>query len=139
MTRLSTSAAETEQVGFEMAQAILSPAFVCLYGELGAGKTTFAKGFARGLGVGETVRSPSFALIMEYPSSKGRFLHVDLYRLEDSAQILNLGLDELAEGAIVLVEWADRLGDRSPTERIDVRIKVLNDDRREIEISPSVP
>lgn len=122
-----------------MAQAILSPAFVCLYGELGAGKTTFAKGFARGLGVGETVRSPSFALIMEYPSSKGRFLHVDLYRLEDSAQILNLGLDELAEGAIVLVEWADRLGDRSPTERIDVRIKVLNDDRREIEISPSVP
>lgn len=122
-----------------MAQAIFSPAFVCLYGELGAGKTTFAKGFARGLGVGETVRSPSFALIMEYPSSKGRFLHVDLYRLEDSAQILNLGLDELAEGAIVLVEWADRLGDRLPTERIDVRIKVLGDDRREIEISPSVP
>lgn len=122
-----------------MAQAIFSPAFVCLYGELGAGKTTFAKGFARGLGVGETVRSPSFALIMEYPSSKGRFLHVDLYRLEDMVQILNLGLDELAEGAIVLVEWADRLGDRLPTERIDVRIKVLGDDRREIEISPSVP
>jgi tRNA threonylcarbamoyladenosine biosynthesis protein TsaE len=105
---------------------------VCLWGELGAGKTHLAKAFAAGMGVTETVTSPSFILMAEY---RGRLplFHIDPYRLASAEDALAGGLiDERQREAVTLVEWPDRLGDALPTARLDVRIDGTGDEGRSI-------
>jgi tRNA threonylcarbamoyladenosine biosynthesis protein TsaE len=105
---------------------------VCLWGELGAGKTHLAKAFAVGLGVAETVTSPSFILMAEY---RGRLplFHIDPYRLASAEDALAGGLiDERQREGVTLVEWPERLGDALPAARLDVRIDGTGDDRRSI-------
>jgi tRNA threonylcarbamoyladenosine biosynthesis protein TsaE len=108
---------------------------VLLYGELGAGKTTFVRGFAAGLGVDpELVSSPTFTLVQEYVGHV-HLQHVDLYRLEPGREIDELGLDEMvADGDVVIVEWADRLG---PVDipAIRVRIDDLDGDERRLRVT----
>jgi tRNA threonylcarbamoyladenosine biosynthesis protein TsaE len=95
---------------------------LCLWGELGAGKTVFAKGFGHGLGVAGTISSPSFVLMAEYPGRLPLF-HLDLYRLADAADVLGGGLlDERQADGVTLNEWPARLGPALPAERLDVRI-----------------
>ena len=116
---------------------------VALFGELGSGKTTLAKGIARGAGVGEEVFSPSFTLIHEHRGrvqspSKGRvpFYHIDLYRLTGAEDIEQLGLEEYLYGqGIVVIEWADRARGLLHAERIDIGMDFAGDDRRAIQIS----
>ncbi len=109
---------------------------ISLVGDLGAGKTQFAKGFGAGLGITDTIVSPSFVLMAEY---RGRLplFHVDLYRLADAAEALAGGLidDRQAEG-VTIVEWAERLADAMPAERLDVLIDGAGDDPRRITIRP---
>lgn len=105
---------------------------VCLWGELGAGKTHLAKAFAVGLGVTETVTSPSFILMAEY---RGRLplFHIDPYRLASAEDALEGGLiDERQRDGVTLVEWPERLGDALPAGRLDVRIDGTGDDARSI-------
>jgi tRNA threonylcarbamoyladenosine biosynthesis protein TsaE len=105
---------------------------ICLWGDLGAGKTVFAKGFGAGLGVTDTISSPSFVLMGEYA---GRFplFHIDLYRLSSAAEVLDGGLlDDRQSGGVVVIEWPDRLGDALPGERLDVRIEGAADEPRRI-------
>ncbi len=105
---------------------------ICLWGELGAGKTHLAKAFAAGLGVTETVTSPSFILMAEY---RGRLplFHIDPYRLASAEDALAGGLiDERQRDGVTLVEWPERLGDALPPARLDVRIDGAGDDRRSI-------
>ena len=105
---------------------------VCLWGELGAGKTHLAKAFAAGLGVTETVTSPSFILMAEY---RGRLplFHIDPYRLASAEDALAGGLiDERQREGVTLVEWPERLGDALPDARLDVRIEGTGDERRSI-------
>jgi tRNA threonylcarbamoyladenosine biosynthesis protein TsaE len=95
---------------------------LCLWGDLGAGKTVFAKGFGAGLGVEDTISSPTFVLMGEYAGRLPLF-HIDLYRLASAEEALDGGLldDRQTEG-VVLIEWPDRLGEALPPARLDVRI-----------------
>ena len=99
---------------------------VLLTGELGAGKTTFVRGVARGTGSSADVASPTFQLVRIYPG-RVQLAHVDLYRVESNAELRDLGLDELADRGAVVVEWGDRL-DVDGAER--VHIEHLGGDRR---------
>jgi tRNA threonylcarbamoyladenosine biosynthesis protein TsaE len=125
---------DTSATGERLAGALRSGDVVLLFGELGAGKTAFVRGLARGLGTPEEdVSSPTFTLIQEYLHGRVPLYHVDLYRLEPP-EITDLGLDELISGeAIVAIEWADRWPDR-PTDAIEVTISHLADNGRTIEI-----
>ncbi len=131
-----TSAEDETSAAGERLAARLGPGdVVLLYGELGAGKTAFVRGLARGLGADvEDVSSPTFTLIQEY---RGRVMlyHVDLYRL-DPPEIDDLGLEELVCGdGVVAIEWADRWRGR-PDDVVEVRLEDIGDERRRIRISP---
>ena len=103
---------------------------LCLWGDLGAGKTVFAKGFGAGLGIEDTISSPTFVLMGEYAGRLPLF-HIDLYRLASAEEALDGGLldDRQAEG-VVLIEWPDRLGSALPPSRLDVRIDGTDGPRR---------
>ena len=124
---------ETSAVGERLARRLRSGDVVLLYGDLGAGKTAFVRGMARGLDAPpEEVSSPTFTLVQEY---RGRvtLFHVDLYRLEP-AEVDDLGLDELVLGdGIVAIEWAERWRGR-PDDVWDVRLEEVTDDQRQIQI-----
>jgi tRNA threonylcarbamoyladenosine biosynthesis protein TsaE len=123
---------ETRALAARLATVARAGDLVCLVGELGAGKTQFAKGFAAGLGVEGTVTSPTFVLMAEYAGRLPLF-HLDLYRLADAADALAGGLiDERQLEGVVLVEWAERLGEALPAGRLDVLIDGTADDERRI-------
>jgi len=107
-----------------------------LIGNLGAGKTTLAKGIVSGLGAGspDDVTSPTFTLIHEYGG--GRVYHVDLYRLEEASQVEALGLDDLVESGLVLIEWGERFPKLMPAQRTEIGIRALDNDERQIEVIP---
>ena len=142
--RRTASEEETIALGEELARALPSRAVVLLVGELGAGKTTLAKGIVSGLGAArpEDVSSPSFTLIHEY-GTRPKVYHVDLYRLEERRELAGLGLDELLEQeAVMLVEWGERFPDFWPAERIEVHLRALEGDEREVRVgfpSPEMP
>jgi tRNA threonylcarbamoyladenosine biosynthesis protein TsaE len=105
---------------------------VLLFGDLGAGKTAFVRGMAQGLGVGaDEVSSPTFTLVQEYRGGRVPLFHVDLYRLNDPREIDDLGLDEIAENGVLVIEWAEKLP-RAIAHAIDVRIAHGDDDTRVI-------
>ena len=107
---------------------------MCLWGDLGAGKTVFAKGFGAGLGVRETILSPSFVLMGEYAGRLPLF-HIDLYRLASAAEALDGGLiDDRQATGVVLIEWPDRLGAALPPDRLDVRIDGGADEPRRLRV-----
>ncbi len=112
---------------------------LCLVGDLGAGKTQFAKGFAVGLGITGIVSSPTFVLMSEYAGRLPMF-HLDLYRLDDAADALAGGLlDERQLEGVALVEWAERLGPALPASRLDVVIDGTGDDPRRISLRSGDP
>jgi tRNA threonylcarbamoyladenosine biosynthesis protein TsaE len=112
---------------------------LCLVGDLGAGKTQFAKGFAVGLGISDVVSSPTFVLMAEYEGRLPLF-HIDLYRLDDAADALAGGLlDERQAEGVVLVEWAERLGSALPAARLDVVIDGTGDEPRHISLRSADP
>jgi tRNA threonylcarbamoyladenosine biosynthesis protein TsaE len=130
----TSSEAETIAVGEQLALNLPSKRVVLLIGNLGAGKTTLAKGIVKGRGAAqpEDVSSPTFTLIHEYGSN---VYHIDLYRLDEAREVETLGLDELFErDALVLIEWGERFPQFLPAERTEVRIRALGDDEREIEV-----
>lgn len=125
---------ETSAAGERLAALLRAGDVVLLFGELGAGKTAFVRGLARGLGApADEVSSPTFTLIQEYPAGRTTLYHVDLYRLEP-IEVADLGLEELmSSGGIVAVEWAERWPDR-PSDAIEVRLAHAGDSERRIDI-----
>jgi tRNA threonylcarbamoyladenosine biosynthesis protein TsaE len=126
---------ETIALGERLAGELPRKGVVLLIGNLGAGKTTLAKGIVKGLGAAhpDDVASPTFTLIHEYGG--GRVYHVDLYRLDEPRQVATLGLDDLFDrDALVLIEWGERFPQLLPAERTEIRIRVLESDEREIEV-----
>lgn len=107
LTTRTRSPEETRAVAAALARAARRGDVVVLAGPLGAGKTTFAQGFARGLGVEGPVTSPTFTLVRQYRCSLGQLLHADVYRLDHLAEVEDLGLAELVERGVALVEWGD--------------------------------
>jgi tRNA threonylcarbamoyladenosine biosynthesis protein TsaE len=133
-TIVSRSPADTERAGEELARSLVPGDVVALTGELGAGKTCFAQGVARGLGVVSGATSPTFVLVNEY---RGRLPvhHVDAYRTESLTELMDLGLLELFDGSgVTLVEWADKLRPLLPARAVTVHLAGVGDEVREISI-----
>ena len=133
----TSSEEETIAVGREIAHSLPRRCVVLLIGNLGAGKTTLAKGIAEGLGAvsADEVSSPTFPLVHEYGES-GRLYHIDLYRLDTPAEVSTLGLDEIFDrDAVVLVEWGERFSELMPADRIEIHIDRTGDDDREIDLT----
>ena len=135
-TYITHSEEETIELGRGIARQLPRRSVVLLIGNLGAGKTTLAKGIVSGLGAAppEEVSSPTFTLIHEY--GEGRVYHIDLYRLDRPEEIATLGLDEIFEkDAVVLIEWGERFPDLIPTERIEIHLRPRDTNDREIAVA----
>jgi len=130
----SDAPAATRDLAASLATVARPGDLICLWGELGAGKTQFAKGFGAGLGVTDTINSPSFVLMAEYAGRLPLF-HIDLYRLADAGDALSGGLlDERQAEGVTLVEWPGRMGELLPAARLDVTIDGTGDEPRTIGI-----
>lgn len=131
---VTTSPDETARAGEELGARLGPGTVVALSGELGAGKTCFIQGLARGLGVTRTATSPTFVLINQY-AGRVPVYHVDAYRTESLTELLDLGLEELLSGpGVTVVEWADKLLPLLPADAIHVHIDGLGDEPRTITI-----
>jgi len=129
----------TSALGVALAGAARAGDVLCLWGDLGAGKTYLAKAIGAGLGVTDTITSPSFILMAEY-SGRLPLFHIDLYRLVDAADALAGGLiDDRQAAGVTLVEWPDRLGPALPARRLDVIIEGAGDEPRSITLRAAHP
>ncbi len=132
----TASEEETVRLGERLARKLPARAVILLIGNLGAGKTTLAKGIVSGLGAAsaDEVASPTFTLIHEY--GNGRVYHIDLYRMEDAREVATLGLEDVFDReAVVLVEWGERFPHLMPPERMEIRIETGENDEREFAVT----
>ncbi len=115
------SVSETEALGTAFAEKLSAPTVLCLYGDLGAGKTAFTRGLAQGLGSPDRVSSPTFTLMHEY---EGREVlhHFDLYRLESEEELWDIGFEEYLENGISVIEWPNRFENMIPSSAIRIHI-----------------
>ena len=127
-----------EEDTMEIAENIESEKFpgmvICLNGELGSGKTVFVKGFAKALGINETITSPTFSLVKEYPEGELPLYHMDVYRLDENN---NIGVEDYFNmDGVCIIEWPEMIEDKLPEERLDVTFKVVDDNTRVIVFTP---
>ena len=123
----------------EIAQNIESEKFpnmgICLDGELGSGKTVFTKGFAQALGIEEIITSPTYTIIKEYPNGEMPLYHMDVYRLDGNYE--GIGIEEyFTKGGVVIIEWAETIKDILPKERLDIKFKIIDEEKRVLIFSP---
>ena len=131
--------AATTRLGLALATVARAGDLICLWGELGAGKTHLAKAIGAGLGVSATINSPSFILMAEYAGRLPLF-HIDLYRLDDAADVVAGGLiDDRQATGVTVVEWPDRMVTILPKERLDVVIDGAGDEPRTITLRAGSP
>ena len=125
------TAAELQAIAERLGRALQAGDVLALIGPLGAGKTTFVQGLARGLGVAPDrhVASPTFALVNEHPG-RVPLVHADLYRVADARELEELGLTDAFDRAAVAIEWLDRFPDAAPGERLEITIAIEPDDTR---------
>ncbi len=136
---ITKSAQETAKVGASLAQYLERrevPHILCLYGQLGSGKTTFTQGFARGLGITTRLLSPTFIIVRRYqtPKYENYLYHVDLYRLNKVSEMEGIGLPEIFAdlASYTVIEWAERLDGLMPSKRIDIHFTTAQDDTHAI-------
>jgi tRNA threonylcarbamoyl adenosine modification protein YjeE len=126
---LALTEAELAAWGEQLGRAAEPPLMITLAGDLGAGKTTLVRAICRGYGVTEDVTSPTFALVHQYRASRSPVFHLDLYRLRDAAELVQLGWDELLnERALVLVEWPERAEGWIPADHVPITLAHLPGD-----------
>ena len=136
MLTVTNSAEETRALGEKLASRLKAGDVVILEGELGAGKSELARGIARGLGVTETVTSPSFTILNVYESGRCPLYHFDWYRLESEEELYELGMDEYLGGdGIAVVEWAERCPDAVPENVLRIRLEVTSGESRRITVN----
>ena len=137
-TYISRSEAETEAIGERFAEDLASGTVVAMYGDLGAGKTAFVRGMARGMGLSCRVSSPTFTIVNEYEGER-ELIHFDMYRLESSDELFEIGWEDyLARGAVCAVEWSEKVEDAFFGDESVVRIEKLGDNERLITIGEGV-
>lgn len=135
----TNSAEETLEVGKRLAANLTKGGVVCLFGDLGSGKTTLAQGIAMGLGVKGRISSPTFVVVRQYPffveQEIRSFWHIDLYRLEDKEQMEAIGMRDILADAksVILIEWPEKAMSLLPKHFIEVRLKVISENEREID------
>lgn len=133
-TLITRSAAETQAVAEKLATLVKPGTVITLNGDLGAGKTTFTQGFAKGLGVTRNVNSPTFTIMKQY---QGRLplYHMDVYRLEDTGD--DIGLEEYINGdGVAIVEWSNLIESSLPAERLGIMIERTGDEERQLTFAP---
>lgn len=137
---VSHSEAQTRRLGARLAELLSPGDVIALAGQLGTGKTRFVQGVGQGLGVHEVIVSPTFTLVREYRGDWVRLplFHIDLYRIEDAAEVQSFGLDEYLYGdGVCLIEWADRLGSgRLPGEHLWIHFHHLDQSKRGLLLQP---
>ena len=136
MTFTTHSEAETRAIAAEIGATLRRGDVVVLNGELGAGKTTFVKGLAEGLGVVDAVTSPTFTIVQHY---EGRVpvTHVDVYRLDRLQELHDLGFEEMLDDGVTIIEWGDAIAPLLPRDRLEIRLTMGDDlETRTIEIAP---
>ena len=110
MDYITHSASETEQLGFRLARRLKPGDVIALRGGLGAGKTAFTRGLARGLGIEDPVASPTYTIVNEYPQGRLPLFHFDMYRLRDAEELFDLGWEDyLDRGGVCAVEWSENV------------------------------
>lgn len=124
-------AAATEALGAKLAARLAAGDALLLFGDLGAGKTTLARGLVGAwTGLGDETPSPTYTLVQTYDGPGGELWHFDLYRLESPDDAEELGLDEALASGVAVIEWPERLGDFAPADRIELRLVMDGEGRR---------
>ena len=132
-----------QKIGSDLKSGKLKKRIICLYGDLGSGKTTFIQGLAKGLGIKKRITSPTFVFVKKYKnlsltepcfSNQPDFYHVDLYRIEKLEETKGLGLGEIFSDpqALVAIEWAEKIKEMLPKERINLWFNYLNQNERKV-------
>lgn len=131
---ITDSYKKTQSLGEEFAKKLTGGLVVALHGDLGGGKTTFTQGIAKGLGIKKRIISPTFVIVRTYKIGFKNFYHIDLYRVQSKSDIEGLGIEEILKNPenIIVVEWAERLGDLLPKKRIDVYFEYIDEEKRKI-------
>lgn len=137
---ISHSAAQTQRMGMRLGELLQGGELILLDGKLGTGKTTFTQGLAQGMGITENINSPTFTLLKEYPGQlrpglplrRGPALyHFDLYRLDNTEEIVDLGFEDyFFSNGVCVVEWAEKAGSYWPVEHLNVRMKMVTETKR---------
>ena len=131
----TNGAEETFEVGMRLAKEAKAGDIYCLDGDLGTGKTVFSQGFAAGLGIKEAVNSPTFTIVCEYEEGRLPLYHFDVYRIEDSSELFEIGFDEYINGeGVSVIEWAVNIEDTLPSDTIYINIEGSGYSQRKIEI-----
>lgn len=134
MRLVTKNESETYALAGKIAKLLKGGEAILLSGNLGAGKTTFTKGLAKGLGVTKTVVSPTFTIVKEYEGNSLTLYHIDMYRIEDEDEIYELGIEELyRDDSVTVIEWNKM--EELPEKVIKIAIKVLGESEREWEVS----
>ena len=134
MEFITNSPEETEKIGAKLAEQLIPGAVIAYRGDLGAGKTAFTRGLARGLGCTEQVTSPTYTIVNEYLSGKMPLFHFDMYRLHSADDLFDIGWEDYLErGGICAVEWSENVAD-ALENAITVNIEKLGDEERRITI-----
>lgn len=130
---LSDYESKTKEFAKKLASHLVQGSFLAVYGDLGAGKTAFVQGLAEGLGVRESIVSPTYTILRVYESGRLPLYHFDVYRIADEDELYETGFDEYAAGdGICVCEWADLIPDALPVPRYDVRIERTGESTRKI-------
>lgn len=132
MEKTTLGPEETKELGRTLAKGLKAGSVVALSGPLGSGKTVLVQGICSGLGVAESVTSPSFVIINEYPG-RIKVYHLDLYRLENTEEFVKLGYEEYFYGSgITLIEWAEKISTFLPPQRMEINLEILSENERRI-------
>ncbi len=131
---ITNSANDTIEFGKSVARAVEKGAVISLVGDLGAGKTTFTKGVARGLGIMDNVTSPTFTILNEYVGEEKRLYHFDFYRIEDPDELVELGFEDYfpSTDGLTIVEWVEKAPSVLPKQYYQITFEKIDDDKRRI-------
>lgn len=126
---------ETIQIAQNLESEKFENMIICLYGDLGSGKTIFTKGFAQALGIEENITSPTFNIIKEYLNGEMPLYHMDVYRLDGRTDGVGIE-DYFNKNGVVIIEWADMISDILPEERLDIKFKIVDEETRTLIFYP---
>ncbi len=134
MEYFTNSPEQTEEIGVKLAKTLSNNAVIAMYGDLGAGKTAFTRGLARGLGLTSRVNSPTFTIVNEYLGDRNLF-HFDMYRLGSSDELFDIGWEDyLTRDGICVVEWSENVNDVFDGSEIVVKIEKISENDRKITV-----
>ena len=133
---MSNNVAATRQLGSWLGSRVPPGAVIALQGDLGAGKTNFVQGLARGLGISEPVNSPTFILANEYNDGRLPLYHIDAYRVENAAEAIGFGLDDYLDGdGVTVIEWAERVREALPHVVLWIEFEYLSENERRVRLT----